>query len=102
MPGSGLAAAWEIAARLPPAKIVMLTVSDEDDDLFTALRTGADGYLLKNMNLWCLPDALVSVCSGEAARRRCRRRWSRACWSASAGGSRAGGARLAVDLPRGG
>jgi DNA-binding NarL/FixJ family response regulator len=67
MPGSGLAAAWEIAARLPQAKIVMLTVSDEDADLFTALRAGADGYLLKSMNLRRLPDALVSVCSGEAA-----------------------------------
>jgi DNA-binding NarL/FixJ family response regulator len=67
MPGSGLAAAWEIAARLPRAKIVMLTVSDEDGDLFAALRAGADGYLLKTMNLRRLPAALVGVCSGEAA-----------------------------------
>ena len=67
MPGSGLAAAWEIAARLPAAKIVMLTVSDEDADLFAALRAGADGYLLKTMNLRRLPDALVGACSGEAA-----------------------------------
>jgi DNA-binding NarL/FixJ family response regulator len=67
MPGSGLAAAWEIAARLPSAKIVMLTISDEDDDLFAALRAGADGYLLKTMNLKRLPDALAGVCSGEAA-----------------------------------
>jgi DNA-binding NarL/FixJ family response regulator len=67
MPGSGLAAAWEIAARLPQAKIVMLTVSDEDTDLFTALRAGADGYLLKNMNMRRLPDALHGVCAGEAA-----------------------------------
>jgi DNA-binding NarL/FixJ family response regulator len=67
MPGSGLAAAWEIAARLPRAKIVMLTVSDEDADLFAALRAGADGYLLKTMNLRRLPDALYGVCSGEAA-----------------------------------
>jgi DNA-binding NarL/FixJ family response regulator len=67
MPGSGLAAAWEIAARLPQAKIVMLTVSDEDADLFAALRAGADGYLLKTMNLRRLPDALAGVCSGEAA-----------------------------------
>jgi DNA-binding NarL/FixJ family response regulator len=67
MPGSGLAAAWEIAARLPQAKIVMLTVSDEDNDLFTALRAGADGYLLKNMNMGRLPDALHGVCLGEAA-----------------------------------
>ena len=39
MPGSGLAAAWEIAARLPRVKIVMLTVSVEDTDLFTFHRT---------------------------------------------------------------
>lgn len=70
MPGSGLAAAWEIAARLPQAKIVMLTVSDEDSDLFAALRAGADGYLLKTMNLRRLPDALAGVCSGEAAMQR--------------------------------
>ena len=67
MPGSGLAAAWEIAARLPRAKIVMLTVSAEDTDLFTALRAGADGYLLKNMNMRRLPDALHGVFAGEAA-----------------------------------
>jgi DNA-binding NarL/FixJ family response regulator len=70
MPGNGLAAAWEIKARLPKAKIVMLTVSDEDGDLFAALRAGADGYLLKTMNLQRLPDALAGVCSGEAAIQR--------------------------------
>ena len=67
MPGSGLAAAWEIAARLPRVKIVMLTVSDEDTDLFTALRAGAVGYLLKTMNMGRLPDALLGVFAGEAA-----------------------------------
>lgn len=70
MPGSGVAAAWEIAARLPQVKIVMLTVSDDDTDLFAALWAGADGYLLKTMNLKRLPDALVGVCSGEAAMQR--------------------------------
>jgi two-component system, NarL family, nitrate/nitrite response regulator NarL len=67
MPGSGLAAAWEIAARLPQTRIVMLTVSDEDTDLFAALRAGAEGYLLKTMNMQRLPDALYGVCRGEAA-----------------------------------
>ncbi len=67
MPGSGLAAAWEIAARLPQTKIVILTVSDQDADLFAALRAGADGYLLKTMNMTRLPDALEGVCAGEAA-----------------------------------
>jgi DNA-binding NarL/FixJ family response regulator len=70
MPGSGVAAAWEISARLPHVKIVMLTVSDDDTDLFAALRAGADGYLLKTMNLKRLPDALAGVCSGEAAMQR--------------------------------
>lgn len=70
MPGGGVAAAWEISARLPQAKIVMLTVSDDDTDLFAALRAGADGYLLKTMNLKRLPDALAGVCSGEAAMQR--------------------------------
>ena len=67
MPGGGLATVWEIAARLPEAKIVVLTVSDDDTDLFAALRYGVDGYLLKTMNLNQLPDALNGVCSGEAA-----------------------------------
>jgi DNA-binding NarL/FixJ family response regulator len=67
MPGDGLAAAWEITARLPEAKIVMLTVSDDDADLFAALRAGAHGYLLKSMNLRRLPDAIEGVLSGEAA-----------------------------------
>ena len=67
MPGSGLAAAWEIAARLPETKVVMLTVSDDEDDLFAALRSGANGYLLKTMNIGRLPDALCGVCEGEAA-----------------------------------
>ena len=67
MPGSGLAAAWEIAARLPRVKIVMLTISDDDTDLFAALRAGADGYLLKTMNMRRLPDALHGVFLGEAA-----------------------------------
>jgi DNA-binding NarL/FixJ family response regulator len=70
MPGSGIAAAWEIAARLPHAKIVMFTVSDNEADLFAALRAGAHGYLLKTMNLKRLGEALVGVCSGEAAIQR--------------------------------
>lgn len=67
MPGGGVAAAWEIAARLPEAKIVMLTVSEDDADLFAALHAGAVGYLLKTMNLRQLPDELERVCSGAAA-----------------------------------
>ena len=67
MPGGGMATVWEIAARLPEAKIVVLTVSEDDDDLFTALQAGADGYLLKTMDLDRLPAVLTGVHRGEAA-----------------------------------
>ena len=67
MPGSGVAAAWEITARLPETKVVMLTVSADDDDLFAALSAGASGYLLKELEPDRLPRALVEVLEGEAA-----------------------------------
>ena len=67
MPGGGVAAAWEISTRLPETKIVMLTVSRDDADLFASLRAGASGYLLKDMDPAQLPDALAEVRNGEAA-----------------------------------
>lgn len=67
MPGSGVAAAWEIASRLPTTKVVMLTVSDEDEHVRSALRAGAVGYLLKDMNPERLPHALADVLAGEVA-----------------------------------
>ena len=67
MPGSGIAAAGAIAERVPATSIVMLTVSQEDDDLFDALRAGASGYLLKTTNPDRLPHALQGVLRGEAA-----------------------------------
>jgi DNA-binding NarL/FixJ family response regulator len=67
MPGGGIAAAWEITSRLPDTKVVILTVSRDDDDLFAALRAGASGYLLKDIELERLPRALASVVAGDAA-----------------------------------
>jgi DNA-binding NarL/FixJ family response regulator len=67
MPGGGVAAAWEIAARLPTTKIVMLTVSDDDASLFAALRAGAVGYLTKDIDLRILPRALSDAAEGKAA-----------------------------------
>jgi len=67
MPGSGVGAAWEISARLPRARIVMLTVSRDDQHLFAALRAGASGYLLKDMDSTRLPHALNDVLEGKAA-----------------------------------
>jgi DNA-binding NarL/FixJ family response regulator len=67
MPGGGVAAAWEIAARLPTTKIVVLTVSDDDSSLFGALRAGAVGYLVKDIDLSILPKELRDVADGKAA-----------------------------------
>ncbi len=67
MPGSGLTALWEIASRLPDTRIVMLTVSEEESDLFAALRAGAHGYLLKDMDPRRLPEALYDVHEGTTA-----------------------------------
>jgi DNA-binding NarL/FixJ family response regulator len=67
MPGSGIAAAGAITAALPNVAIVMLTVSDEDDDLFDAIQAGAAGYLLKDTNPARLPYALRGLLNGEAA-----------------------------------
>jgi DNA-binding NarL/FixJ family response regulator len=67
MPGGGIAAAQEISGRLPDVAIVMLTVSRADDDLFQALRAGATGYLLKDIDPVRLPAALQGVLRGEAA-----------------------------------
>ncbi|MFC0213958.1 response regulator [Paenibacillus chartarius] len=51
MPGmNGLEATKLIKLRHPHIRVVMLTVSDDVADLFTAIRNGAQGYLLKNMN----------------------------------------------------
>lgn len=67
MPGGGIVAAHAIASKVPEAAVVMLTVSRDDDDLFAALRAGARGYLLKDMDPDRLAAALRGVLSGEAA-----------------------------------
>ncbi len=67
MPGSGIVAAREITAAVPETRVVMLTVSRDDDDLFEALRAGAAGYLLKDMDPDRVPHALEGVLAGEAA-----------------------------------
>jgi len=67
MPGGGIAAAARIIESLPESVVVMLTVSREDGDLFAALRAGAAGYLLKDMDPARLAPALRGVIAGEAA-----------------------------------
>jgi DNA-binding NarL/FixJ family response regulator len=67
MPGGGISAAWEISARLPQTKVVMFTRSRDPAKLLAALRAGATGYLLSDMNLARLPAALIDVVMGKTA-----------------------------------
>jgi DNA-binding NarL/FixJ family response regulator len=67
LPGDGIEATRQIRDARPETKIVMLTGSERDEDLFAALRAGADGYLLKSTSPDRLPHAVRGVVSGEAA-----------------------------------
>lgn len=68
MPGkSGVEATREIAAARPEIPIVMLTVSEDEDDLFAAIQSGARGYLLKNLEAAQLRAMIDTVARGEAA-----------------------------------
>ena len=62
---SGIDALRLIKAEMPEIKIVMLTTSDEDDDLFDAVKYGASGYLLKNANAKDLVNMLSDLEKGE-------------------------------------
>ena len=63
---SGIECTSRLKAALPKTPIVMLTASDEDEILFLALESGADGYLLKRTKPMELRAALLDVLSGGA------------------------------------
>lgn len=65
MPGGGLYVAEVIADQYPNVKTVMLTVSDEDADLFAALSARASGYWLKGEDPALLSGILRRVAAGE-------------------------------------
>lgn len=65
--GDGISAARELSRVAPATAVVMLSASDDADDLFAALRAGARGYLLKGMDPDRLGAALRGVLAGEAA-----------------------------------
>ncbi|HEY7074362.1 MAG TPA: response regulator transcription factor [Solirubrobacteraceae bacterium] len=67
MAGGGISATERIHAELPDTKIVILTVSQSEEDLFDALIAGASGYILKHASSSRLPDAVRGVLAGEAA-----------------------------------
>ena len=65
--GSGLDATARIKAACPNTAIVMVTVSEDEDDLFSAIKAGAQGYLLKNLEAAQLRSMIDAVGRGEAA-----------------------------------
>ncbi len=65
--GGGLAATRRLAAAAPGVAIVMLTASEDIDDLFAAIKAGARGYLLKNLESAELRGMLLAIERGEAA-----------------------------------
>lgn len=62
----GLAATRQIKALLPDVKIVMLTMSADDEHLFEAIKAGATGYLMKNLDAAEFFDLLEGLERGEA------------------------------------
>jgi DNA-binding NarL/FixJ family response regulator len=67
MPGSGIRAVGQITAQVPGTRVVVLTVSSSPDDLLDAVRAGAAGYMLKDMDPGELPDLVRSLARGEGA-----------------------------------
>jgi two-component system NarL family response regulator len=67
MPGAtGIEAARRIRGAMPSVKILMLTVSEEEDDLFASIRAGANAYLLKEVAIEEVPDAVRAVFRGNS------------------------------------
>ena len=67
MPGiSGLEAVKVINEEIPGVRVLMLTVSEDAQDLMEALRAGASGYLLKNIETDALLDAIRRAAAGDS------------------------------------
>ena len=63
---NGLEAIIAIRELLPSVQVLILTVSDREEDLFQALRLGAQGYLLKSTDIAEVVDAVRRTAAGEA------------------------------------
>jgi DNA-binding NarL/FixJ family response regulator len=66
MPGGGLSALPKILERAPATKVVVLTASEDDDDVLKALRVGARGYVLKGVKSDTLIEILQGIQAGES------------------------------------
>ena len=61
----GIEATRRIREAVPNAKILMLTVSDEEEDLYEAMKAGANGYLLKEISIEDVGEAVRAVVQGQ-------------------------------------
>ncbi|MCO6055360.1 response regulator transcription factor [Pseudomonas sp. MOB-449] len=66
MPGDCFAAVRRIAAEAPEVRVLMLTVSESEDDAYAALEAGAQGYALKGISGPELVQAIRTVAGGES------------------------------------
>ena len=64
---NGIEATDIVKQKYPHIKIIMLTVFDNDENIFNAIKAGADGYLLKEINAKDLHDGIVETLNGGAA-----------------------------------
>jgi len=63
---SGIEAVWKLKKRWPSIRILMLTVFEDDDKIFGAIRAGANGYLLKKDSPQKILSAIQAVMMGES------------------------------------
>jgi len=66
-PRNGLEATRVIKTELPDVKVIIVTVSEDEQDLFEAIKSGAEGYLLKGMSEEELGSTLARISAGEPA-----------------------------------
>lgn len=64
---NGIEATLAVKQKYPQIKIIMLTVFDNDENIFNAIKAGADGYLLKDVNPHTLFNGIVETLNGGAA-----------------------------------
>ena len=67
LPGmNGIQAVWEIKKRFPEIKVIMLTVFEDEEKIFGAIKAGANGYLLKKDSPKKILDSIDAVYKGES------------------------------------
>jgi DNA-binding NarL/FixJ family response regulator len=63
---NGIEATYQIKQKFPQIKIIMLTVFDNDENIFKSIKAGADGYLLKEVNPKDLQQGIIDTLNGGA------------------------------------